>query len=1007
MTIETGLMRAVLLLGAAAVPAMPAAVQAAETDYSVHIPAGPLDGALKALANQTGRQLLYTSALVAGRTAPALGGRFTPEAALARLLGDAPIAVRAVSPSVFVLEAKTPAPRAKPSAPPRPAKPRADGSAARAGTPANDPETIVVTGSNIRGARPAAPVIRIDRTDIDRSGYASVAEVLAALPQSFGGTGSEDTSITGIDRSIVNSGFGSSANLRGLGSDATLTLVNGRRLAGSGSNADFSDISSVPLIAIDRIEVLPDGASALYGSDAVGGVVNIILKRDPTHWETRARIGTVTKGGAQDYLLAQTGGAAWSGGQLVAAYEYQHRDALAASARPYAASFDLRPLGGDDFRTTYAYPGTILRLDGPSGSLLPAFAIPAGQDGTALAPGDFTSGANYYNFREGADILPEQTRHSGWVSAEQRVGDIRLFAEGRYSHRRFAFLSPASVALLPVTAANPWFVSPTGSAFDYIGYAFGPEIGPARSTGRVESWSTVGGAVWSPGGDWDIEVSGGYAQERTRNVYENLVNQTHAFEALGTIPDDPATAWSTARDGYFNPYSAVPFNGADVLDFIAEGFSREYVKSRLATADVKADGTLVSHADGDIRLALGAGVRREFLDRRGSSFYSGTTPATLQPVDADRSVRAVFAELSVPIVGAGNARAGLQRLDLSAAVRHERYSDFGHTTNPKLGLVWSPLQGLDLRGSWGTSFRAPGLREIGDPLNVSATQLATPAGGRMTAISLGGGNPDLDPERAHSLSLGARFAPARAGFSAEVNLFETRFRGRIGRPAYEDLSRVLLDPDFAPFLRFIDAANPDDVAYVEALIAHPGSMVSGSLPVSAFQVVVDGRYANTARVVVRGLDVQLAQRWTLGSGEASLALSGTWLTDYKRRITTAAPMSDKVATVGFPSDLRVRTSAGWNRSDVGLTLTMNYVDGYADPLSTPARKVDAGTTFDAQLRYSPQDVTWAEGLTLALSVQNLFANDPPFVNNSFGVGYDPANADPSGRQVSLQLSRRW
>lgn len=130
MTIDTGLMRAVLLLGAAAVPA---AVRAAETDYSVHIPAGPLDGALKALATQTGRQLLYTSALVAGRTAPALEGRFTPEAALARLLGDAPIAVRAVSPSVFVLEAKTPAPRAKPSAPPRPAKPR-DGSAARVET---------------------------------------------------------------------------------------------------------------------------------------------------------------------------------------------------------------------------------------------------------------------------------------------------------------------------------------------------------------------------------------------------------------------------------------------------------------------------------------------------------------------------------------------------------------------------------------------------------------------------------------------------------------------------------------------------------------------------------------------------------------------------------------------------------------------------------------------------------------------------------------------------------
>ncbi len=223
MAINTGFLRAALLLGASA---MPAAVAAAETAYSFHIPAGSLDTALKAFADKTGRQLLYTSALVAGRTAPSLDGRYSAEDALARLVGDAPIAVRSVSPSVFVLEAKTAAPRRRNGDAPRTQQRSTPGAAATPSSIQDAAETIVVTGSNIRGARPAAPVIRIDRTDIDRSGYATVADVLAALPQTFGGTGNEDTSMTGIDRSIVNSGFGSSANLRGLGSDATLTLVN-------------------------------------------------------------------------------------------------------------------------------------------------------------------------------------------------------------------------------------------------------------------------------------------------------------------------------------------------------------------------------------------------------------------------------------------------------------------------------------------------------------------------------------------------------------------------------------------------------------------------------------------------------------------------------------------------------------------------------------------------------------------------------------------------------------
>lgn len=335
---------AALMLGVAT----PVIAQSTEAVRTFNIGAGPLERSLPVFAQQSGLQILYPSALVAGRQARALSGDYTPEAALAELLRGTGLTYRQSRPTVFVL--------VDPSA------------RAELETEATQLEEVVVTGTYLRGAESPSPVTVITQDDVARQGRATVAETLAALPQNFTGAAYEGSAGTGADRTSRNSAYATGVNLRGLGADATLVLVNGRRIAGTGSAGDFSDISNLPSSAIARADVLLDGASALYGADAVGGVVNIILKSRFDGAESRVRVGGTSDGGAEETLLSHSGGFNWSSGSLVAAYEFHDRGELRAADRRATANADLRPLGGSDWRFFYAAPGNLMAFDPVSGS---------------------------------------------------------------------------------------------------------------------------------------------------------------------------------------------------------------------------------------------------------------------------------------------------------------------------------------------------------------------------------------------------------------------------------------------------------------------------------------------------------------------------------------------------------------------------------------------------------------------------------------------------------------
>jgi outer membrane receptor protein involved in Fe transport len=294
--------------------AVPANAQTRADQHEYNLPAQDLGVSLRTVAAVSGRNVLAAADLLNGKVAPSLRGRFNAEEAVSILLAGSGLQARIVG-SDIIIERKDKALTQSELQP--------------------DRSEIVVTGSRIRGAPVASPVISIGQEEMRNAGQSSLGEVVRSIPQSFGGGQNPGVGTNVPSGSGVNVGGASSINLRGIGSDATLTLLNGHRLSYSASRQSI-DVSSIPLGAVDRLEIVPDGASALYGSDAVAGVANIILKRDFDGVETSARLGAATDGGDFEQRYGLVAGQRWSSGGLIATYEFAHVTPIYGRDRSYA-----------------------------------------------------------------------------------------------------------------------------------------------------------------------------------------------------------------------------------------------------------------------------------------------------------------------------------------------------------------------------------------------------------------------------------------------------------------------------------------------------------------------------------------------------------------------------------------------------------------------------------------------------------------------------------------------
>jgi len=873
------------------IPVPAAHAQAQSSQQSYNIAAQDLGTALQRYSQISGREVIASASIIQGKRSARLQGSYNADAALSRLLSGTGLVAELVGGVLVIREGN-------------------DAAAEAGSTETRDGEAIVVTGSRIRGAGPVgSPVVSIDRDAIEKSGYGTVQQLLQSLPQAFGGGVTETTlGATTRNGAGADATYGSGINLRGLGTTSTLVLIDGTRPALGGLGGAFADISLIPVTAVERIEVLTDGASAIYGADAVAGVVNLRLRNRFEGAETLLRAGT-SDGDMTDLQFSQLFGKGWDGGHFMIAYQFSERGALAAAKRDYARE-DLRPFGGGDYRSLFASPGTITAANGQ------IFAIPAGQNGTALSAADLLPNVqNRRDNRAEADLLPRQRVHSLYASGEVNISDTLtlranvLGAERRYHQvGKTDFLRTASV---PVS--NPFYVDPIGTNEPVtVAYSFTNELGPQINSGRV----------------WAVPL----------------------FRLPG----------------------------------------------------------------GEVRVAAGAEYRREAYDYFTINDASFLTPdaSPFFGLPGPRHVKSVYAELLVPIFGADNAIPGFRKLDLTLAGRIEDYNQFGRTENPKLGVRWEPVDGIALRASYGTSFRAPLFSElIGETVAFYTTlQVPDPTApsGVANVIGLFGYAPNVQPETAKTWTAGFDITPPSIpGLKASLTYYDVDYRDRIGS-ASEDYLRFLVDREaFAGVVT--ENPSPDLVQgyFSSPLFFNPFGFAPGDIA-----AILDGRTRNLSAERQRGIDFDLGYAPEVGGGVLDLGIAATHIFSIKRQLTAGAPSVDVVGLYASPAKWRLRGRAGWSRDGFSASAFVNHVDGYTNQTVLPAAQVSSWTTVDLTLAQQIGGTGGADGrgLTLALSILNLFDRDPPFVevqSSTSALGYDPEKANPYGRTASIQATIRW
>ncbi len=853
------------------------------------------------------------------------------------------------------------------------------------GETGRDVPEIVITGSRIRGRAPAgSKVITIDREQIERTGRATVQDVIGDLPQNFGGGISEDT--RGGPEADTNSAASTAINLRGLGAGATLVLVDGRRIAPAGTEGRFTDLSNIPLSAVERIEVLPDGASSLYGSDAIAGVVNIILRKNYDGAESSARYGGTTDGPLRETQLSQLVDTTWSGGNVLAALEFYERTELPHSSREQASS-DLRPFGGSNLDTNECNPGTILA--GTS-----TYAIPAGQDGTGLSAASFAAGTlNECEQNAGRLLLSDQERINLLGRFKQELTAGVAFFLDLAAARRTVHNEYPNKLTMTVDSSNPFFVNPTGSSdpitIRYDGLA---ALGPNLADIEAETLDLASGLQVDLGG-WQAVAHAGRSLER-----EDQVTRIPDFAALSAAlsDPDPATAFNPFADGV----NTSPATLATIAHRQAFHFK---VDNQVDFVSVVMEGPVLATAAGVVRAAVGGEARRESIESTNEMIE----PAQLvfATADVDRSISALFGELSLPLAGPDRQAAFARSVELSLSGRYEDYPDFGSVFVPRAGLRWGARDDFALRGSWARAFKAPRLAQLneaaGGTFISDVTDPAAP-GGSSPVLFWTGPNADLEPEEATTWTVGADFHVGT--LRASATYFSTRFDDRIETPSSFE---PFIDPNFYGTVIFAPtAAQLTDVCsrspYFGNFSSAPGTCTT--TPVTA---IIDSRARNISGLKVSGIDFDLTYATDALGGDLGVSIGGTRLLDYSRAVQAGSPFVQFLDKLGNPIDLRARSSVTWSDGPFELAAFVNYADDYIDNSSESSRGIGSWTTVDLALAYT-FPMAERNGPTIRLTAQNLFDEPAPFVNNvAASVGYDPENADLIGRVVRLSAMFAW
>lgn len=974
----------------------------APTAFRIDAPS--MSQALLQFTQQSGLQLAFSSDEPLRLKAPRVEGTLTPRAALDELLKGTGLEYEFVNERTISIRKSVPTGTAsektsmnRPGTVAHLAQAGRDRSAADVGNGVSGGaqsrdledegvkgiEQVVVTGSRL--SRPAgdvgpAPVTVFDRDRIDGLGVSNVADVLSYLPQqafSFA--------------EAVGQGGAKTVQLHGLGFGSTLVLINGRRatVSAATNSSNYFDLNTIPLSAVERVDVLSGSASAVYGADAVGGVINILLKRDVEKPAVDLYYGTADGGAAERRVSASIGKVEGRyRGTLV--LDYFDRETLLGSEREPLASQDYRNFGSPDRRVTTANPANICAATGNLPGLSSrCAAVPAGSSGVGLTPASFvaTDGSqNLDSLRSYSSAVPDAERFSITALGDIDVAtNFSIFAEFMYTGSETqTFSSPSALTNRLVPAANPFnpFGVPVLANYLFTGietrYAFT----------ESDSYRGVLGAKGALGRwNWELSALGFRDKARSDNT-RNGVDLARVDAALAST--NPATALNVFQDG--------PGGSEELLSSLIA----DPVLSRVvATSDARQvngflNGGLFDLPAGAVQAVIGAEFRTEKISSRipaaGTDFLAGSS---------SRDTYAGFAEIALPIISGDMQVPMVEQLGLTLAGRYDHYDDFGSSYNGQYGLEWRPVSVLLLRASYGTSFRAPALFDLSRaPSQGTGTSLDPRRNETATYVTQLGGNPDLRPEEAQSLSYGFVFEPRLLGGA--------RISGTYWRIDQDERTNVL-----QPI-----AILNNEALFPERVVrdAPTAADLSAGLPGRLLRI--DSTTVNFGRLKTSGIDLDAYITIRTAYGRFTPSVAATWVESFETADFPNSPPTERVGIANFNGSIpRWRSTAQlqWSLGGVSLSATGRYISAYSDTANFTnlqnGLSVGDQTVFDLQARLDLGVIvgsgsSWSRGLIASAGAKNLFDNETSF-SDVQGRGYDPSQGELRQRFIYATLSKAF
>jgi len=833
-------------------------------------------------------------------------------------------------------------------------------------------DKIVITGSHlaVRESDIASPIEVINRESIDASGAATLNDFVKNIVSNIGAEFNADPF------SQNTSGGTSQINLRGLGLSSTLTLINGRRTALAGGYANdgstFIDINAIPLIAVERIEIVKDGASALYGSDAVAGVVDFITRNDFEGIEISTGYQTTTEGSQEDKDISLLWG--WQGDKLktMFAASYFDRKPLAATERDFTEGTGTSvlgnpgafiPLGAIDPTSPYA------GLNG----LAPA-GTPIRDPGCEAGGGIIEEGANEYfgtcdmNFIPFYNLVPEEDRLQTFLNMEYALShDWSIFAEAGYSETNQNFKASPSLPLLnfPIVPATNVGNLPANGGYGTPLVFLGRTLGNGAEASDQEREST------------NTRFLLGINHQMNKNwKLESAYHYSTSYYYLGG-PDTLIDRFDAALNGvggpnnneYFNPFAtalSIPAlaNSQAVVDDFTD-ISYRKIDTSLQTVDAIITGPLFELSAGRVESAFGIQYRYETnkqrLDANSRAFNYAFVVGSENSSDS-RDIYALFSEFMLPVADTVNVQ---------LAGRFEDYGgDTGSSFDPKVGIRWNATDAWSLRSTISTAFRAPSLHQTSS-FTIAAEQLE---GSFVPVVTEG--NSDLQPEEALIFNAGAIFKPSQ---QMSVSLDYWRYD-------YED---IIVKESAEGVL----AADPNDPKIIRDPITN-----------SITRVNLD--FINASSVVTDGIDLIFDYRLPTDKGVFGVNSNSTYINSYQLKERNGGEAID---AVGQRNELNIARplppwrsmlTFSWLYTNHEVSTTSRYTDSYDDDANDDA-SVDHHLTQDIQYRYFLPLIKMIES-NVAIGAINLFDNDPPAVEDNFG--YDSKIHDPRGRMVYARLT---